>query len=149
MVSIENMRSCHLEFILQNKHQNFTIDFLEWENFDILQRTIELNPFTNKVAIDLSSGKLVGYILGGDTGLRGVLHHLFVFKEYRSLGVGNLLVAECIRGFSENSLGARRILGLVYGSNASAIKILKQNGFIFNPALEKEYPFVIPCYLDL
>lgn len=123
------------------------IDFLDWENEEVLRTTISDNPTICKMALN-SSSEAIGFILGGSTGLRGMLHHLYVKKEFRNQDIAFRLLEECIQGFKKMKVPVRRIFGLVYGSNSQSIYLLKKCGFILNPELDKNHPFVIPMYLD-
>ncbi len=60
------------------------------------------NPNMSYVARDGLT--VVGAVLGGHDGRRGILHHLAVLPEYRKQGIGRILV--------EHSLAAQRAAGI-------------------------------------
>jgi len=134
--------SSHLQLVA-------TIDFLEWESPEIFKNLIEKHPGLSKIAVDKHTGKTAGFILGGDTGLRGILHHLYVLPEYRNQGIGDKLLKGSLDAFRQKPDASKRIFGLVYGNNTTMIKILKTNGFILNPVLDQNFPFVVPLYIDI
>lgn len=71
--------------------------------------------------------RVVGAVLCGDDGRRGILHHLAVSKDARRNGVGKKIVARAIA-----NLKARRIRGcwiLINGENKSGRRFWKAVGW--------------------
>lgn len=58
-----------------------------------IRRYLERNPGLSFVALD--GDQIVGAVLCGHDGRRGLLHHLAVDKSYRRHGIGQLLAEKC------------------------------------------------------
>lgn len=63
----------------------------EADSFDSIGRFLNRNPGSSFVALDGSA--VIGTILCGHDGRRGLIHHLAVHSEYRRRGLGRALVA--------------------------------------------------------
>jgi ribosomal protein S18 acetylase RimI-like enzyme len=150
MITIKDMTIDHVEQLgLDHCKSISTIDFLDWETPSIFKNVVRQNRGISKVAIDELTCKIAGFIFGGDTGIRGMLHHLYVLPEYRNKGIADSLISSSLNTFRTNPLLSKRVFGLVYGNNHTMIKILKRNGFLVNAILDQDYPCVIPMYIDL
>jgi ribosomal protein S18 acetylase RimI-like enzyme len=72
-------------------------------------------------------GKLVGAVLGGFDGRRGLVYHLAVETNCREMGVGGLLMDELERRL--RSKGCIRCYLLVTLENASAMRFYEKRGW--------------------
>jgi N-acetylglutamate synthase len=115
--------------------RNFSIDDYEavralWESVmpeslseadsrDGVSRFLERNPGTSLVAIH--EGAIVGAVLGGHDGRRGLIHHLAVAESVRRRGVGKILLTECLNRLA--TAGIDKCHVLVFADNAAG------NGF--------------------
>lgn len=74
-----------------------------------------------------SDGKLVGTVIGGFDGRRGMVYHLAVEPAFRQRGVGGLLMDELERRLSIK--GCIRCYLLVTTENESAMQFYRQRGW--------------------
>jgi ribosomal protein S18 acetylase RimI-like enzyme len=96
------------------------------------------NPGLSRVAVN--GGMIVGAVLCGHDGRRGLIYHLAVALAYQGKGVGRRLLQECISGL--RSVGITRALILVSEENATGRSFWLRNGW-------EDIPGAIPMGLDL
>ena len=82
-----------------------------------IKKFLEYNPLTSLVLIH--NDKIIGGVLGGYDGRRGLVHHLCVAKEYRKKGYGKLLLEELEKLFLE--LGVVKISFWVDNENLEVV----------------------------
>ena len=108
-----------------------------------INRYLKRNPDTCFAAV--SEGKIIGVILSGHDGRRGLIHHLCVHPEYRRKGIAGVLVTT-----AENALqkeGIQKIFGLVFKDNDPANAFWESRGYkartnlnYRNKSLNKDIP---------
>ena len=72
-------------------------------------------------------GQLVGSVLGGFDGRRGMVYHLAVIEEYRQRGIGSLLMDELESRLRQK--GCLRYYLLVTNDNLDAIRFYQARGW--------------------
>ena len=90
-----------------------------------IQKKLQRDPDLFLLAED--DGKVMGSVIGGFDGRRGLVYHLAVTEDYRNQGVGALLMEEL-----EKSLRAKvciRIYLLVTRDNPEAIAFYEKHGW--------------------
>ena len=80
-----------------------------------IEKFLARNPGLSLVA--LSKGRVVGTILVGHDGRRGLIHHLAVAASARRVGVGRRLVGEGLAALAR--AGVRKCHLLVFADNAA------------------------------
>jgi ribosomal protein S18 acetylase RimI-like enzyme len=90
-----------------------------------IRRYLNRNRRMSLVARD--GGKLVGAILCGHDGRRGLLHHLAVAQSHRGGGLGRKLVDRCLRSLGR--AGIVRCIIMVLADNAGGRKFWKRIGW--------------------
>ena len=88
-------------------------------------RYVRRNPATCFAAV--REGKIVGVILSGHDGRRGLIHHLCVHPDCRRQGVAGRLVTEAEEGLKKE--GIQKVLCLVYKDNDPAGAFWEKQGF--------------------
>ncbi len=83
------------------------------------------NPGLSRVATH--GAGIVGAVLCGHDGRRGIIYHLAVAEEHRGHGIARQLVADCIAGL--RTAGISRALILVARDNASGRDFWLASGF--------------------
>ena len=83
------------------------------------------NPGLSRVAEE--NGAMVGAVLCGHDGRRGLIYHLAVAPAYQGKGIGKLLAGECIAQLRDT--GIVRALILVARDNSSAHSFWLQSGW--------------------
>jgi N-acetylglutamate synthase len=86
---------------------------------DGVRRFLERNPDSSLVAAH--EDVIVGVVLGGHDGRRGLIHHLAVADSVRRRGVGKVLLTECLKRLA--TAGIDKCHVLVFADNAAG------NGF--------------------
>ena len=74
-----------------------------------------------------ASGKIIGSVLGGFDGRRGLVYHLAIEKSYRNQGLGKALMAELETRLRVK--GCLRCYLLVTKDNDSAIRFYESSGW--------------------
>jgi putative acetyltransferase len=87
------------------------------------------NPAMSFVA--RADGRLVGAVLGGHDGRRGLVHHLVVHRDARRKGIGRKLVDECLRALAD--AGMRKCLLFVFHANDRGAAFWKALGWSARP----------------
>ena len=90
-----------------------------------IKRKIERDPDLFLVAE--TGGKIVGTIIGGFDGRRGMVYHLAVHRDLRSLGIGAKLLAEVEKRLQAK--GCLKVYLLVLDDNQSAIRFYEECGW--------------------
>ncbi len=132
-----------------NKHMDYTIKSVTIEDYDAIfelwnsteQSRRALNPIDDsRDGIDeylkrnpdtcfaaIYNGKIVGVILSGHDGRRGIIHHLCVHPDCRRMGIASHLVslAEC----ALRKEGIAKIFGLVFKDNDAANAFWESQGY--------------------
>ena len=90
-----------------------------------IARKLERDPDLFLLAED--NGEVIGCVLGGFDGRRGMMYHLAVADEYRQQGIATALVDELERRL--RSKGCIRYYLLVTTDNVSAIRFYERRGW--------------------
>ena len=86
---------------------------------------IRRNPTTSFVAED--NGKIVGTILAGHDGRRGLFHHVSVLPEYQKQGIGKMLVDNAMDALEKE--GITKVLLVVFKDNDNGNAFWEHIGF--------------------
>lgn len=111
-----------------------------------IDRYLKRNPSTCFLAYDSKeSQKVVGVILSGHDGRRGMIHHLCVHPNYRRHGIAHMLLTR-----AEEALrleGISKVFGLVFKDNDIANAFWEEEGYTLrtnlnyrNKSLHKDVP---------
>ena len=90
-----------------------------------IARYLRRNPDTCFAAT--VDGRIVGVILSGHDGRRGIIHHLCVRPDCRRRGIASRLVARAEEAL--RSEGIRKIFGLVFKDNDTANAFWERQGY--------------------
>jgi len=74
-----------------------------------------------------SGGKVVGTVLCGHDGRRGILRHLAVIPEFRKKGIGSALAGRCLRALARQ--GVRKCNIYVMDDNAQGMRFWRGLGY--------------------
>ena len=86
---------------------------------------LKRNPATSFVAED--EGRIIGTILAGHDGRRGIFHHVSVLPGYRKQGVGKMLVESAMDALEKE--GITKVLLVVFGHNKNGNEFWEHMGF--------------------
>jgi ribosomal protein S18 acetylase RimI-like enzyme len=90
-----------------------------------IERKLERDPDLFLVAE--SNGEVVGTVIGGYDGRRGMIYHLAVQSEYRQLGIATQLIEEVEKRLQ--SKGCVKCYLLVFADNTDAAEFYKKRGW--------------------
>ena len=90
-----------------------------------ISKYLKRNPDTCFAAI--ADEKIVGVILAGHDGRRGIIHHLCVHPDYRRMGIAGRLVANAEEALRKE--GIQKIFGLVFKDNDPANSFWESQGY--------------------
>ena len=114
-----------------------------------IERYLRRNPSTCFLAYtDADTGKeekVIGVILTGHGGRRGIIHHLCVHPDYRRHGIARMLVQTAEEALRRE--GITKIFGLVFKDNSPANAFWEEQGYTLrtnlnyrNKSLNKNVP---------
>ena len=99
-----------------------------------LRRSDEPDEILKKIRRDpdlfllaMVAGQIVGTVIGGFDGRRGLVYHLAVDANYRENGIGSILMEEVEKRLREK--GCIKSYLLVTTENESAMRFYKQRGW--------------------
>jgi N-acetylglutamate synthase len=124
-VSIRKMNIDDYEEIL-NIWKNTEGMSLE-EDDSLIGITLYLNRNPNSCFVATFNSKIVGTVLSGHEGRRGILRHLAVSNEFRNNGISTKLVNKALLAL--NKEGIRKCNIFVLDENISGIKYWEHNGW--------------------
>ena len=90
-----------------------------------LTRYLRRNPATSFVAED--NGTIVGTILAGHDGRRGIFHHVVVAPDHRGQGIGRMLVESAMEALRKE--GIQKVLLVVFTHNENGNQFWEHMGF--------------------
>jgi N-acetylglutamate synthase len=97
-----------------------------------IRQYLARNPGLSLVAFS-PRGDLIGAVLCGHDGRRGLLHHLAVHPDWRKLGVGRALVCRCLEGLA--AAGIDKCHLFVYEKNQAGRSFWLRTGWYERPEL--------------
>ena len=97
-----------------------------------INKFLQRNPKTCFVA-ESTANEIIGTILGGYDGRRGLIYHLMVEPEYRNQGIGNKLLEEVEKYFAKE--GIKRIYIITFKENEIGNNFWEGNGYIIRDVL--------------
>lgn len=93
-----------------------------------IERYLKRNPSTCFLAYpDDEPQKIVGVILTGHDGRRGIIHHMCVHPEHRRLGIAGMLAEKAEEALKKE--GISKVFGLVFKDNDPANAFWEQQGY--------------------
>ncbi|MBR4626804.1 MAG: GNAT family N-acetyltransferase [Ruminococcus sp.] len=90
-----------------------------------LAKYLRRNPTTSFVAVD--GDRIIGTILAGHDGRRGIFHHVSVLPEYQGQGVGRMLVDAAMEALRRE--GITKVLLVVFDHNKNGNEFWEHMGF--------------------
>lgn len=90
-----------------------------------ISRYLDRNPRTSFVACE--GGRVIGVILAGHDGRRGMIHHTAVLEDHRGRGIGRALAEHALRALGEE--GISKVLLVVFGRNTGGNVFWERLGF--------------------
>jgi N-acetylglutamate synthase len=101
------------------------IEVAEGDSKEEIRAYLSRNPGLSRVA--KNNGTVVGAVLCGHDGRRGLIYHLAVAPAYHGQGIGKRLVQECVARL--RGAGITRALIFVAQDNASGHSFWLRNGW--------------------
>jgi ribosomal protein S18 acetylase RimI-like enzyme len=101
------------------------IEVAEGDSREEIRAYLLRNPGLSRVAEE--NGTMVGAVLCGHDGRRGLIYHLAIAPAYQGRGIGKLLVGECIAQLRDT--GIVRALILVARGNSGAHSFWLRSGW--------------------
>ena len=89
------------------------------------EKYIRRNPATSFVAED--NGMIIGTILAGHDGRRGLFHHVSILPEYQMQGIGRMLVEAAVEALRNE--GITKVLMVVFKDNDNGNEFWEHMGF--------------------
>ena len=90
-----------------------------------IERYLMRNPNTCFAAV--SDGRIIGVILTGHDGRRGIVHHLCVHQEFRRMGIAETLLSKAEEALKKE--GIQKVFGLVFKDNDPANSFWENQGY--------------------
>lgn len=90
-----------------------------------IERYLKRNPDTCFAAV--SEGRIVGVILSGHDGRRGIIHHMCVHPACRRMGIAAHLVSLAEEALKKE--GIHKVFGLVFIDNDAANAFWEKQGY--------------------
>ena len=90
-----------------------------------IERYLKRNPATCFAAV--LDDRIIGVILTGHDGRRGIIHHMCVHSDYRRLGIAARLVREAEEALKKE--GIQKVFGLVFVDNRTANAFWEKQGY--------------------
>ena len=90
-----------------------------------IDRYLKRNPNTCFAAV--AEGEIIGVILTGHDGRRGIIHHMCVNPQYRRMGVASRLVNAAEDALKKE--GIQKVFGLVFRDNDAANAFWEKQGY--------------------
>jgi ribosomal protein S18 acetylase RimI-like enzyme len=90
-----------------------------------IDRYLQRNP--NTCFATIMDGKIIGVILSGHDGRRGIIHHLCVHPDFRRMGIASRLVAMAEEALQKE--GIQKVFGLVFKDNDAANMFWETQGY--------------------
>ena len=108
-----------------------------------IEKYLKRNPHTCFAAI--GEGKIIGVILSGHDGRRGIIHHLCVHPDHRRKGIASRLVSTAEEALHQE--GIQKVFGLVFKDNDAANAFWEREGYALrtnlnyrNKSMNREIP---------
>lgn len=90
-----------------------------------IERYLKRNPETCFAAV--INDRIIGVILTGHDGRRGIIHHMCVHPDFRRMGVAAHLVSLAEKALKKE--GIQKIFGLVFSDNEPANRFWEKQGY--------------------
>lgn len=90
-----------------------------------ISRYLKRNPNTCFAAV--RDGRIIGVILTGHDGRRGIIYHMCVHPDCRRMGIAARLVSEAEKALKEE--GIQKVFGLVFVDNEAANAFWEKQGY--------------------
>ena len=90
-----------------------------------IARYLERNPRTCLAAV--AGDRIIGVILTGHDGRRGMIHHLCVHPDFRRMGIAARLVSAAEEALKR--VGIQKVFGLVFKDNETANAFWEKQGY--------------------
>ena len=90
-----------------------------------IERYLKRNPNTCFAAVH--GNRIIGVILTGHDGRRGIIHHMCVHPDYRRMGIAAHLVSLAEEALKKESI--QKVFGLVFTDNATANLFWEKQGY--------------------
>lgn len=95
-----------------------------------IERYLKRNPTTCFLAAmndEAGAQKVVGVILTGHDGRRGIIHHMCVHPDYRRQGIARMLVQKAEEALRRE--GITKVFGLVFKNNEAGNVFWEEQGY--------------------
>ena len=92
---------------------------------DGIARYLRRNPNTCFAAVN--GEQIIGVIMTGHDGRRGVIHHMCVHPDFRRMGIAARLVSEAEEALKKE--GIQKVFGLVFTDNEAANAFWEKQGY--------------------
>ena len=90
-----------------------------------IERYLKRNPETCFAAV--INDRIIGVILTGHDGRRGIIHHMCVHPDFRRMGIAAHLVSLAEKALKKE--GIQKIFGLVFSDNEPANRFWEKQGY--------------------
>lgn len=124
-INIRAFRESDYDAVIELWSQCDGIEVAEGDDRASVAGYLQRNPNLSRVAE--AERKIVGAVLCGHDGRRGLIYHLAVAEAIRGRGLGRQLVSECVAGL--RACGIQRALILVAKDNEGGRTFWMSQGF--------------------